>query len=114
MDKVWNPVRERIVSVLKAQINRVTHITGKPPRMLLLAGGLGGNANLDSCLQDYFSGTGITVVRQDSYKAWSATCRGGVLQARQQLVFELGMDAEDTMLIKRTGKLPGSQQSKGH
>lgn len=76
LKQIFNKVVEKIILLLRDQVEGVRDATGSLPKVIILVGGFGGNGYLLSQIEKTFSPMNIII--QQPTRAWSAVCRGAV------------------------------------
>ncbi|KAH7007057.1 hypothetical protein EDB80DRAFT_842256 [Ilyonectria destructans] len=82
---IFDPVVEKIVSLIQAQIGAVMAATGQKPKAVVVAGGFGRNKYVQSVVKariEEGSAGAIRVISYNDTTGWAAVAVGGVAHAR--------------------------------
>ncbi|KAK1574456.1 uncharacterized protein LY79DRAFT_593272 [Colletotrichum navitas] len=97
---VFDPIANKISSLVQKQIDGVRAKSGKLPKNIILVGGFGRCRYLRSHLRSAID-TDIALLQATGAKPWTAICRGAVVQGLTQQNLSPGLSVSVTSRIAR-------------
>ncbi|KAK2038571.1 actin-like ATPase domain-containing protein [Colletotrichum somersetense] len=97
---VFDPIANKIGSLVQKQIDGVHSKSGKPPKNVILVGGFGRCRYLHSYLRSAID-KDITLLQATGAKPWTAICRGAVVQGLTQQNLSPGLSVSVRSRIAR-------------
>ncbi|EFQ35937.1 uncharacterized protein GLRG_11045 [Colletotrichum graminicola M1.001] len=97
---VFDPIANKISSLVQKQIDGVRNKSGKPPKNVILVGGFGRCRYLHSHLRSAID-KDIALLQATGAKPWTAICRGAVVQGLTQQNLSPGLSISVKSRIAR-------------